>query len=155
MSSWPSAFTVTSAWRGCCVQETGCLLLIHHNYEHIHKYKLETAADLKARLAFPSCLRPGVMGKGRDAPQWLPAPGTLLLSQQSQECCWDAAPELETPPGVPGVRKCSGKATSPGARVLEVQLDWKNSLHLPLCKLCSAQHHRTSQLAPEAEESNI
>lgn len=116
-SSWPSAFTVTSAWSGCCVQETECLLRIHHNYEHIHKYKLETAADLNHPLP-SSCLRPGVMRKGRDAPQRLPAPGTLphltaepgmllgcctwaggttwclrsekVLRQGNKSCCWSA-----------------------------------------------------------------
>lgn len=39
MSSWPSAFILTSALKGCCMQKRWYLLLIpHHHYEHIQKH---------------------------------------------------------------------------------------------------------------------
>lgn len=39
--------------------------------------------------------------------------------------CWDAVPELETPPGVSGGIKCSGEATSPGAGVFGGAVGWE------------------------------
>lgn len=128
------------------MQGRGCLLLTHHPHEHIHKHRLKSQLTLNHPLP-SSYFRPGVLGKGRDAPRWLPAPGMLCIPQHSHAeagssagICWDAVPELETTPGVSGGVKCSGKATGPGAGVLGGAVGWEELPARPSAVDC-AQHN--------------
>lgn len=87
VSSWPSAFILTSALNGCCVPKRRRLLLAYnHNYEHIQKHKwfpwklqltlnhFSPPPEAKA-LTF----RPGVLGRegtGCGGPQHRHTDGT-------------------------------------------------------------------------------
>lgn len=81
VSSWPSAFILTSARNGCCVPKRQRLLLTYnHNYEHIQKHKwFPWKLQLTLNHFSPPFtgesfnLQTRGAGEGRDRLWWLPA----------------------------------------------------------------------------------
>lgn len=144
------------------MQERGCLLLIHHNYEHNHKYKLEIAADLKPPLAF-LLLQTWSDGEGKGCTTGCQLQACCCISQHSHAepgicsstgICWDAVPELETSPGVSGGIKCSGEAASPGAGVLGGAVGWEEFPAPPSAVGC-AQHITGQPSLPRGQISEL
>lgn len=153
MSSWPSAFTVSSALNGCFMQERQRLLLIHHhNYEHIHKHesfpwKLQLTLN---HSSLSSYLQTWSAGEGK---KWA---AVVPSSRQAAASLWHSHTEPGHSTGMleggcnwanhPGVSEGimgSDKAASPVAGVLEGAAGWEGCCTLPSSHW--AQDHITRQ----------
>lgn len=149
MSSWPSAFTLTSALSGCCVQKRRCLLLVHHhNDEHIQKHKLfPWKLQLALNHSSPSSyLQTWSAGEGKGQAMGAPSSRHAAASQRHSHaelgsstgtlvgCCVRASdPGLSG--GVPG----ADEATSRGAGGAA---GWEGC-SAPPSPLCCARDHIT------------